>query len=113
MAWRFRQSRKIGPFRITATTKGLAASFGGPGARVSVNTKGQVRRTIGIPGSGLYDTALVNPRGAGPRDEPSAPEQTSIPGPRAARRRWGFGTITLLTVMALVIVGQALALAAR
>ena len=112
MGLRFRRSAKFGPFRLTATTRGLAASVGAPGARVSVNTKGQVRRTVGIPGSGLYDTELVNPRG--PSAEQSAtdsrPARSDSP---QERRSWGKGTVALFVVMALVIIGQAIALGSR
>lgn len=55
----FRKSLKFGPFRVTASKSGLSVSGGVPGARVSVNTKGEVRRTVGLPGSGLYDTKKI------------------------------------------------------
>ena len=112
MALRFRRSAKLGPFRLTATTSGLAASVGAPGARVSVNTKGQIRRTVGIPGSGLYDTELVNPRGSRAAQAPahSRPRRSESP---LERRTWGKGTTALVALMALVIIGQAIALSAR
>ncbi len=112
MGLRFRRSAKFGPFLLTATTSGLAASVGAPGARVSVNTKGQVRRTVGIPGSGLYDTELVNPRGRGAAPGPAGSRvgQSEF---APVRRSWGRGTVALFVVMALVIIGQAIALGSR
>lgn len=64
MAWQFRKSKKIGPFRITASKRGFSASGGVPGARISANTRGEVRRTVGIPGSGIYSTKRLNAGGA-------------------------------------------------
>lgn len=133
MAWRFRRSTKIGPFRITATKNGLSASAGVPGARVSVNSKGQVRRTVGIPGSGLYDTELVNPKPstvrAHARKEQEAQEQQEAqfedqtPDVSAATgqhdrtepqpRRWGAATTLLVAVMASIIIVQTIILASR
>ena len=112
MALRFRRSAKFGPFRLTATKSGLGASVGAPGARVSVNSKGEVRRTVGIPGSGLYDTELVNPRGPnaaqGPADSRAGQSEFA-----PMRRSWGRGTVSLFVFMALVIIGQAIALSSR
>lgn len=58
----FRKSKKFGPFRLTATSRGLSVSGGVPGARISANTRGEVRRTVGIPGSGIYDVKKIKPR---------------------------------------------------
>lgn len=55
----FRKSKKIGPFRITASKSGLSASTGVKGLRISANSKGQIRRTVSLPGAGIRDTALV------------------------------------------------------
>ena len=79
---------------------------------MSVNTKGQVRRTVGIPGSGLYDTELVNPRGPRAAQAP-ADSRSSRAESQLERRRWGKGTVVLVAVMALVIIGQAIALGLR
>ena len=79
---------------------------------MSVNTKGQVRRTVGIPGSGLYDTELVNPRGPRAAQAPADSRPSRAESP-LERRRWGKGTVVLVAVMALVIIGQAIALGSR
>src|SRR3954471_1841476 len=65
MAFRFRKSMKIGGLRITATKSGLSLSGGVRGFRVAVNGKGQLRRTVGIPGTGLYDTKVLGSTGGG------------------------------------------------
>lgn len=67
----FRKSKKVGPFRITVGKTGISASAGVPGARVSLNSKGEVRRTVGIPGTGVYDTKKVGQ--AGGKATPAAP----------------------------------------
>ena len=63
MGWQIRRSKGFGPFRVTATKSGLSFSTGIPGLRVGVNTRGQVRRTFRIPGTGIYNTKLLNPKG--------------------------------------------------
>lgn len=55
----FRKSKKVGPFRVTLTPHGVSTSAGVKGARVSVNSKGEVRRTLSVPGTGVYDTKKV------------------------------------------------------
>jgi hypothetical protein len=54
MGWMFRKSKRFGPFRLTLGKRGLSVSGGVPGARVSLNSRGEVRESMGIPGSGLY-----------------------------------------------------------
>jgi tetratricopeptide (TPR) repeat protein len=55
MSIRFRRSMKIAPgLRLNFSKSALGLSFGIPGARVSVNTRGDVYTSAGIPGSGLY-----------------------------------------------------------
>ena len=66
---RFCKSIKLGPVRLTASKAGLSVSGGAPGARVSVNSKGEVRRTLGIPGTGIYDTKKIGGSHAGPAGE--------------------------------------------
>lgn len=58
----FRKSKSFGPFRITASKSGLSVSAGIPGLRYSVNTKGQARRTVSIPGTGIYQTDRIDGR---------------------------------------------------
>lgn len=62
MAWRLRRSIKFGPFRFTLSNSTVSASVGSPLARVSINTRGQVRTTTRVPGMGLYNTELLNPK---------------------------------------------------
>jgi hypothetical protein len=57
MGWRFRKSIKIGKnTRINLGKHGYSVSTGVKGARVTVNNKGKVTRTVGIPGTGIYNT---------------------------------------------------------
>jgi len=63
----FRKSKKIGPFRLTLTPRGVSTSIGVRGARVSLGSDGKVRRTLSVPGTGIYDTKVIG--GAG-RSQP-------------------------------------------
>ncbi len=60
MAWRVRKSVKFGPLRFTLSNGTVSASVGSPVGRVSINTRGQVRTTERIPGTGIYNTKVVS-----------------------------------------------------
>ncbi len=61
MSLSFRKSIQILPgVKINASRSGLSLSAGVPGFHASVNTKGQVRGTAGIPGTGLRYTKSKN-----------------------------------------------------
>jgi len=61
MAIRFRKSIKLMPgVRVSLSKSGVSGSLGTNGARVSVNSKGQVRGTAGISGTGLSSTTMLN-----------------------------------------------------
>lgn len=54
MGFRFRRSISIAPgIRITANKNSIGISAGPKGAHVSINTKGQTSKSIGIPGTGI------------------------------------------------------------
>jgi hypothetical protein len=60
MALRFRRRIKIFPgVTVNISKTGLGLSAGVRGARLSVGADGKVRRSIGIPGSGLSDVTVV------------------------------------------------------
>lgn len=46
--------------RVSLSKSGISGSLGVNGARVSVNSKGQVRGTAGISGTGLSSTTMLN-----------------------------------------------------
>jgi len=61
MAIRFRKSIKLMPgVRVSLSKSGISGSLGTNGARVSVNSKGQVRGTAGLNGTGLSSTTMLN-----------------------------------------------------
>lgn len=87
MGFRFHKSFKVAPgVRINISKKSAGLSFGKKGARVSLNTKGQKRATVGIPGTGLsYSTSLNNKKSTtehsvtrGERSRNTSPKQTPI-----------------------------------
>lgn len=45
--------------RFTLSKRGIGASVGGGPFRIGVGPTGQVRRTVRIPGTGVYDTKVV------------------------------------------------------
>lgn len=50
MRWSVSKSFNIGPIRVTASKSGLTFSFGVPGARASINTKGEAGMRVGKKG---------------------------------------------------------------
>lgn len=124
MGLQFRRSVGFGPLRVTATKRGMSASLGVKGARVGVNSKGQVRRTVGLPGTGVYDTEVVGHVGAAPGDtrehanpvEPtSSPGLVIAPGARntTSDQHKSTGKTVAIVVMAIVIVVLLVALGSK
>lgn len=61
MGFNFRKSINIAKgIRVNFSKSGPSISFGKTGMRFSVNSKGQARGTVGIPGSGVHYRKQVN-----------------------------------------------------
>ncbi len=61
MALRFRKSMKIMPgVRLSLSKGGVSTSLGTTGARMTLGSDGKVRGTVGIPGSGLSNTSVLD-----------------------------------------------------
>ena len=61
MGARFRKSTTILPgVKMTVSKSGASFRVGPKGAGVSINTKGEVRASAGIPGTGIYMTEKLN-----------------------------------------------------
>jgi hypothetical protein len=54
MGWSFRRSKSFGPFRFNFSKSGIGFSFGAPGGRIGVSSKGKKYFRGGIPSTGLY-----------------------------------------------------------
>ena len=53
MAWSFRRSISLGPFRINFSKSGISYSFGLGGFRTGVDAKGKRYSSMSIPGTGI------------------------------------------------------------
>lgn len=54
MGLRFRKSIKLAPgVKLNISKKSVGISAGAKGARVSINSKGRVTKSVGIPGTGI------------------------------------------------------------
>ncbi len=61
MGLRFRKSIKIAPgVKLNISKNSVGISAGVKGARISVNSKGRVTRTTGIPGTGISNVTTYN-----------------------------------------------------
>lgn len=82
MGLRFRKSVSLFPgVRLNFSKSGMSVSSGVPGFRKTINTKGQVTTTVGIPGTGLYYVDTKKPgsnqssRSRSPRTQPAVTQQ--------------------------------------
>ena len=65
MSLRFRRSIKLIPgVRLNFSKSAIGLSVGVPGARVSINSKGDIYTSAGIPGTGLYSVERSSLRGS-------------------------------------------------
>lgn len=85
MGFRMRKSFKVMPgVRMTVTTKGLSASVGSKRSRVTINSKGGVTQTVGIPGTGIsYSKRSGGGSSKGSSSARQAPPASSNRAPRA------------------------------
>ena len=61
MSIRFRRSVKLIPgVRLNFNKDSVGMSFGVPGARYTMNSKGRRTASVGIPGTGLYSTEVLS-----------------------------------------------------
>jgi hypothetical protein len=113
MGWRFRRSVKLLPgVRLNVGKRSLSVSAGPRGGKVSLNTKGEVRRTVGLPGTGLSHTTQTQLRPSTEDEleqvpvEPTVEELAYLRG-RAFRKVVGWGSA--LVVVVLILAGAATA----
>ena len=60
MGFRFRKSLSFGKlFRINFSKRGIGFSVGVPGFRVSLGADKKIRKTVGLPGTGISYTETV------------------------------------------------------
>jgi len=53
MGWSFRKSFSFGPLRVNLSKSGVGFSFGMPGLRAGVSSRGRKYVSAGIPGTGV------------------------------------------------------------
>lgn len=62
MRWSISKSINLGPLKITVSKTGLTASLGVPGARISLNTKGEAGIRLGKKGFSYTKRKKVLPK---------------------------------------------------
>lgn len=55
----FRKTKTFGPLRLTLTQRGISVSAGAGPVRFSRAADGTLRRTLRLPGVGIWDTKVV------------------------------------------------------
>lgn len=111
MSWRVHRSVKIAPgVRLNIGKKGTSVSFGRKGARVTVG-KNRVTRTIGIPGTGIYNTKTttlhktVAHHPAAARTAYTAPRVYPAPQPPKPIAPVGRFFLNLLSILSFIVAG--------
>jgi hypothetical protein len=85
MAWSFRRSINLGPFRINLSKKGAGFSVGGRGFRAGRDSQGRDYTQVSIPGTGIYNRqyyssgSLTKPQQQS--SPPATPSQAAQPVP--------------------------------
>lgn len=101
MGFRFRRSFKILPgVRINLGKSGVSTSIGTRGAHVTVG-HGQVRKTVGLPGTGLSFTSVENAHQDGHDAARLPPVEEPLPHGKAWRG-WLFAALFLAFLTAIV-----------
>lgn len=115
MGWRVHRSVKIAPgVRLNIGKKGTSVSFGRKGARVTVG-KNRVTRTIGIPGTGIYNTktttlhkkapARTTARSTHPARPTCTAPRTYVPRPPKPLGPVGRFFLNLLAILSFLVAG--------
>jgi hypothetical protein len=106
MGFRFRRSFRILPgLRLNIGKRGVSTSIGVRGAHITVG-HGQVRETVGLPGTGLSYTHVEGAHQAHQEGRSEAqPTTVSEPLPKGNAVR-GYFWLALLAVLALCVVLQ-------
>ena len=87
MGFRFRRTLRLLPgIKINLSKSGASVSLGARGAHVTVG-HGQVRETVGVPGSGLSYTHIDKPRSTAADVPGQAQPQTRVRGSMVAAAR--------------------------
>ncbi|CAB5241062.1 unannotated protein [freshwater metagenome] len=80
MSLRFRRSMKIAPgIRLNFNKNSIGISAGVPGARISLNSKGDIYRSVGIPGTGLSSVTRTSTRGTARQRAARAEQEAQAP----------------------------------
>jgi hypothetical protein len=100
MGFRFRRSIRLLPgVRINIGKRGVSTSIGVRGAHVTLG-HGQVRETVGLPGTGLSYTHFDGARHAAVK-APGAADETPVTEPLPQGRAWrGWAWIAVLVAIA-------------
>lgn len=102
MATRFRKSVKIAPgVRLNVNKGSVGISAGVKGARVSANSNGRVTRSVGIPGTGLYDVETVK---SGKTSNIQQSQSDGIAGSAAIMPKEKKSHFVLFLVLAVILV---------
>jgi hypothetical protein len=102
MRFRFRRSIRVLPWlRLNIGNRGSSVSIGGRGAHVTLG-HGQVRETVGLPGTGLSYTTVHETHGEAPGAE-QAPAVSDV-SPQARPLSLGRALAALLVFLVMVAV---------
>jgi tetratricopeptide (TPR) repeat protein len=83
MSLRFRKSMKLMPgVRLNFNKDSIGMSFGVPGARYTINSKGRRTVTTGLPGTGIYNVETLSSGSRSANTRSAALDLTNTPKPK-------------------------------
>jgi hypothetical protein len=107
MAWRYRKSKRLPlGFRLNASKSGLGLSWGFKGFRVTQDAKGQIVRTVSLPGTGLSQRDVLS---ASPHARAHTQASGARPSHRSpAPRYFGYAIVSFVGFIVAIHVGDGL-----
>lgn len=94
---------KIAPgVTINVSKSGLSTSFGPKGAKITVGKRG-IRKTVGIPGTGMYYTSLTSPDRKSANPVTAAAAATAAGAPTTWGIRSWVGVLVVVVILAAVV----------
>jgi hypothetical protein len=105
MGFRFRKSISLGKgTRLNFSGKSIGISAGIKGARISLNSRGRLTKSVGIPGTGMSYVSSSNISDGFSNEQSDLPENSGAPAPQ----KKGPGGLKIFLWIAAIILGLAL-----
>ncbi|GAB2452603.1 DUF4236 domain-containing protein [Nocardia tengchongensis] len=93
-----RMSKSFGPLRVTASRRGVGYSGKVGPVRVTRRADGRVQRTVGIPGTGIYDTRTIGSKARSQAPPPAQADRSGASDGNLTPRQFIVTFVVLLAI---------------